>query len=141
MPTALVHSLAVAPVDLGLKPSHVAQALAAGATVAFVEVHAEDHMVDGGTFLRHLERQRERWPLSIHGVGLSIGGEGPLDQVHLGAPHGPNARPTLGTKNPFEEAQRRDAEAISQGRRGMQELGKALWLSPCPLCCPPRHCA
>ena len=68
---------------LGLKTSHVAQVLESGAAVDFFEVHAENYMVDGGPFLRHLERVRERWPLSIHGVGLSIGGDGPLDQAHL----------------------------------------------------------
>jgi hypothetical protein len=46
-------------------------------------VHAENYMVDGGPMLRHLERVRERWPLSIHGVGLSIGGDGPLNLDHL----------------------------------------------------------
>jgi hypothetical protein len=50
----------------------------------FFEVHAENYMVAGGPFLRHLHAVRERWPLSIHGVGLSIGGEGPLDEAHLG---------------------------------------------------------
>jgi uncharacterized protein (UPF0276 family) len=40
-------------------------------------------MVDGGPMLRHLERVRQRWPLSVHGVGLSIGGDGPLDIAHL----------------------------------------------------------
>jgi uncharacterized protein (UPF0276 family) len=49
----------------------------------FLEVHAENYMVDGGPLLRHLERLRERWPLSVHGVGLSIGGAGPLDTEHL----------------------------------------------------------
>ncbi|MDZ7592267.1 MAG: DUF692 domain-containing protein [Rubrivivax sp.] len=68
---------------LGLKTGHVAQVLAGGAAVEFFEVHAENYMVDGGPFLRHLERVCERWPLSIHGVGLSIGGEGPLDRAHL----------------------------------------------------------
>ena len=68
---------------LGLKTSHVAQVLEGGATVDFFEVHAENYMVDGGPFLRHLERVRERWPLSIHGVGLSIGAEAGLDEAHL----------------------------------------------------------
>jgi uncharacterized protein (UPF0276 family) len=49
----------------------------------FLEVHAENYMVDGGPMLRHLERVRALWPLSIHGVGLSIGGDGPLDEAHL----------------------------------------------------------
>lgn len=68
---------------IGLKVPHVAELLARGAAVDFVEVHAENYMVAGGPFPRHLERVRERWPLSIHGVGLSIGGPGALDRAHL----------------------------------------------------------
>lgn len=72
---------------LGLKMVHVPALLARGAAflggAGFLEVHAENHMVDGGPMLRHLERVREQWPLSIHGVGLSIGGDGPLDEAHL----------------------------------------------------------
>ena len=41
-------------------------------------------MVAGGPLLAHLGRMRERYPLSIHGVGLSIGAEAPLDAAHLG---------------------------------------------------------
>jgi uncharacterized protein (UPF0276 family) len=77
------HAAARHQVGLGLKTQHVAQVLRDGAAVEFFEVHAENYMVDGGPFLRHLQRVRERWPLSIHGVGLSIGGEGPLDRDHL----------------------------------------------------------
>jgi uncharacterized protein (UPF0276 family) len=73
---------------VGLKMAHVPALLARGAGAflggaGFVEVHAENHMVDGGPMLRQLERVRTHWPLSIHGVGLSIGGEGPLDVDHL----------------------------------------------------------
>jgi len=70
-------------VGLGLKTQHVAQVLDTGTAVAFFEVHAENYMVDGGPFLRHLQRVRERWPLSLHGVGLSIGGSEALDRAHL----------------------------------------------------------
>lgn len=72
-----------AQVGLGLKTQHVAQVLEGGAGVDFFEVHAENYMVDGGPYPRHLQRVRERWPLSVHGVGLSIGGEGPLNSEHL----------------------------------------------------------
>jgi uncharacterized protein len=72
-----------AAVGLGLKTQHVAQVLRAGAAVDFFEVHAENYMVDGGPYLRHLQQVRERWPLSIHGVGLSIGGAAPPDRDHL----------------------------------------------------------
>jgi uncharacterized protein (UPF0276 family) len=68
---------------IGLKPEHVRQVVDGPASVGFVEVHAENYMVDGGPLLVQLERVRERCALSIHGVGLSIGGEGRLDKRHL----------------------------------------------------------
>lgn len=51
--------------------------------VGFFEVHAENYMVDGGPFHHYLARIRSAYPLSLHGVGLSIGGEEPLDEDHL----------------------------------------------------------
>jgi uncharacterized protein len=75
---------AAAPlVGLGLKSVHARDALARGTVVDFFEVHAENFMVDGGPALRQLEQVRARWPLSLHGVGLSLGGEDPLDRSHL----------------------------------------------------------
>lgn len=74
------HALA----GIGLKHAHGREILAHGAAVDFFEVHAENFMVAGGPQLRLLQQLRERWPLSIHGVGLSIGGDGPLDEAHLG---------------------------------------------------------
>lgn len=50
---------------------------------AFLEVHAENYMGAGGMPHFQLARLRERYPLSIHGVGLSIGGERALDAEHL----------------------------------------------------------
>lgn len=72
-----------AVVGIGLKAAHVAQVLQQGARVDFFEVHAENYMVAGGPYLAHLGRVRERWPLSLHGVGLSLGGAGPIDRAHL----------------------------------------------------------
>jgi uncharacterized protein (UPF0276 family) len=46
-------------------------------------VHPENYMGSGGPPHHYLERIRERYPLSLHGVGLSIGGVDPLDQTHL----------------------------------------------------------
>lgn len=54
-----------------------------GPDVGFFEVHAENYMGAGGPPHRMLSALRERYPLSLHGVGLSIGGEAPLDQDHL----------------------------------------------------------
>jgi uncharacterized protein (UPF0276 family) len=70
-------------IGIGLKTQHVGALLARPTALDFVEVHAENYMVRGGPFLAHLEKVRERHALSVHGVGLSIGGSGPLDAGHL----------------------------------------------------------
>lgn len=69
---------------IGLKPRHFHEVLAGRPAVGFFEVHAENYMVDGGPFHHYLARIRSAYPLSLHGVGLSIGGEEPLDEDHLG---------------------------------------------------------
>jgi len=51
--------------------------------VGWFEVHAENYMGAGGPALAALEQIRADYPLSVHGVGLSIGADGPLDQAHL----------------------------------------------------------
>ncbi len=68
---------------VGLKPQHFQDVLTSAPAVGFFEVHAENYMVAGGPFHHYLGLIRERYPLSIHGVGLSIGGETPLDRAHL----------------------------------------------------------
>lgn len=68
---------------LGLKTEHFREVLGAQPDIGFFEVHAENYMVAGGPFHHFLGLIRERYPLSIHGVGLSIGAEGPLDLQHL----------------------------------------------------------
>ena len=68
---------------LGLKPEHFRTILDTTPDLGFFEIHAENYMVDGGPFHHYLSQIRSRYPLSIHGVGLSIGGESPLDEAHL----------------------------------------------------------
>jgi uncharacterized protein (UPF0276 family) len=68
---------------LGLKTGHFREVLDSRPDIGFFEVHAENYMVDGGPFHHFLGLIREQYPLSLHGVGLSIGAEGPLDQQHL----------------------------------------------------------
>jgi uncharacterized protein (UPF0276 family) len=68
---------------LGLKSQHYAQIIAEKPDFGFFEVHAENYMGDGGPPHRYLSAICEHYPLSLHGVGLSIGGEGPLDRAHL----------------------------------------------------------
>ena len=76
------HALPARP-GLGLKPQHYAQILAEKPDLGFFEVHAENYMGEGGPPHRYLSAICEFYPLSLHGVGLSIGGEGPLDRDHL----------------------------------------------------------
>lgn len=68
---------------LGFKPQHFAAILAEAEPPGFIEVHAENYMGAGGPPLAQLAVLGERFPLSLHGVGLSIGGEEPLDAAHL----------------------------------------------------------
>lgn len=70
---------------LGLKPAHFQTILDTRPPLGFFEVHAENHMVAGGPLHHYLTRIRERYPLSLHGVGLSIGAAGALDASHLDA--------------------------------------------------------
>lgn len=83
--TSLTAEIASVPpfVGLGLKPQHVQQIIREKPPLAFFEIHAENYFVDGGAFHAHLRQICENYPLSIHGVGLSIGGESPLDIAHL----------------------------------------------------------
>ena len=68
---------------LGLKPQHFTEILATCPDLGFFEIHAENYLVAGGPFHHALSRIRNHYPLSIHGVGLSIGADGPLDVTHL----------------------------------------------------------
>lgn len=68
---------------LGLKTEHFTEVLETRPDIGFFEVHAENYMVAGGPFHHYLGLIRAQYPLSLHGVGLSIGGEGLLDRDHL----------------------------------------------------------
>lgn len=68
---------------VGYKPQHFAAIMANAAPVGWLEIHAENYMGDGGRPLAQLRHLASRLPISVHGVGLSIGGEEPLDADHL----------------------------------------------------------
>jgi uncharacterized protein (UPF0276 family) len=68
---------------IGFKPQHFADLMADADPPAFVEIHAENYMGAGGVPHAQLTALRERLPLSVHGVGLSIGGSMPIDVAHL----------------------------------------------------------
>ncbi|WP_072394624.1 DUF692 domain-containing protein [Hyphomicrobium sp. CS1GBMeth3] len=68
---------------VGLKPEHYHEILEHRPDIGWFEVHPENYMGAGGPPHHYLSRVRERYPLSLHGVGLSIGAASPLDREHL----------------------------------------------------------
>lgn len=68
---------------IGLKNEHIKSLLETKPALGFLEIHAENYMGAGGPLLHFLEALRETYPLSLHGVGLSIGGPRKLDRAHL----------------------------------------------------------
>jgi len=68
---------------VGFKPEHFRDILAAVQPIGFFEVHAENYMGAGGPPHAQLGALRERYALSVHGVGLSIGSMQPLNSDHL----------------------------------------------------------
>lgn len=68
---------------VGLKAEHYNTIVETEPDIGFFEVHAENYMGAGGPPHRYLSAIRERYPLSLHGVGLSIGADRPIDRGHL----------------------------------------------------------
>ena len=68
---------------VGLKPQHYEEILTEKPDLGWFEVHAENYMGAGGPPHRYLTAIRQDYPISLHGVGLSIGSEGELDADHL----------------------------------------------------------
>jgi uncharacterized protein (UPF0276 family) len=81
-PFAVVHTVPDST-GIGLRPPHYQQILRERPRVGWFEVHSENYFGAGGQPLRYLERIRDAYPLSLHGVGLSLGSTGPLDNEHL----------------------------------------------------------
>lgn len=70
---------------LGLRPQHYQEILSGDPDVDWFEVISENYMVPGGQPLAMLRRIRERWPIVMHGVSLSIASTAPLDRAYLDA--------------------------------------------------------
>ena len=68
---------------VGYKPQHYAQIMQQAGPLGWLEIHAENYMGAGGRPIAQLRHLARRFPISVHGVGLSIGGEGDLDRDHL----------------------------------------------------------
>lgn len=76
------HRLPAAP-GVGYKAQHFSDLRANPGPVKWLEIHAENYMGDGGRPHAQMRTLRDEFAISVHGVGLSIGGEGPLDIQHL----------------------------------------------------------
>ncbi|MGA7802156.1 MAG: DUF692 domain-containing protein [Gammaproteobacteria bacterium] len=68
---------------IGLRAPHYQPVLEQRPDLGWLEVHSENYFSAGGPALIHLERIRELYPLSFHGVGLSLGSADPLSADHL----------------------------------------------------------
>lgn len=82
-PTARGSFFAPARAGIGLRAPHYRELLEMRPAVGFLEVHSENYFGAGGAPLYYLEQARRHYPLSLHGVGLSLGGSDPLDREHL----------------------------------------------------------
>jgi len=68
---------------VGYKAQHLNDILKDPTSIGWIEIHAENYMGDGGRPIAQLKHLRDIYPVSCHGVGLSIGSETGLDPEHL----------------------------------------------------------
>jgi hypothetical protein len=68
---------------LGLRPTHYETILTEAPAVDWFEIISENYLVPGGRPLHYLDRIRERYPMVMHGVSLSIGAQDPLNREYL----------------------------------------------------------
>lgn len=78
-----VQSLIPPQSGIGLRAPHYRDLLALLPGIAWLEVHSENYFGAGGRPLHYLERARAHYPVSLHGVGLSLGSTDALDLQHL----------------------------------------------------------
>lgn len=106
---------AVTGVGLGLRAQHYQDILQSRPAVPWFEALSENYMGDGGPPLYHLEQVRQDYPITLHGVGMSLGSVDPLDYDYLAKLKGLMRR--------FEPAWVSDHLAwISTGQRYMHDL-------------------
>jgi uncharacterized protein (UPF0276 family) len=72
-----------AAAGIGLRAPHHLQVLSQLPDVAWFEAHSENYFAEGGSHVECLSRIRTRYPVSLHGVGLSLGSTDPLNRDHL----------------------------------------------------------
>ena len=85
MPLSASHApaFAIAPVGIGWRHPHYSELLEQRPALDFIEVHSENFFADGGAALSVLHAGRAAYPVSLHGVGLSLGSALGIDPWHL----------------------------------------------------------
>ena len=68
---------------IGLRQPHYREVFERRPELAFLEVHSENFFLEGGASMHALERARAAYPISLHGVGLSLGSADRLAEEHL----------------------------------------------------------
>ena len=81
--SAAEHPLSGTGTGIGLRQPHYREVFERLPSLAFLEVHSENFFLDGGASLHALERARAAYPISLHGVGLSLGSADRLADEHL----------------------------------------------------------
>ncbi|NOZ11266.1 MAG: DUF692 domain-containing protein [Gammaproteobacteria bacterium] len=72
-----------AQAGIGLRAEHYKEVITTRPNIGWLEVHSENYFGQGGKPLYYLELARQNYPVSLHGVGLSIGSSDPLNKTHL----------------------------------------------------------
>lgn len=85
MPDTVLPTRAAPPSDVGIgwRQPHYRELLATRPALDFLEVHSENFFAPGGAALAVLAQGRAHYPISLHGVGLSLGSAAGLDDWHL----------------------------------------------------------
>jgi uncharacterized protein (UPF0276 family) len=79
-----MQTLANRAVGVGLRQPHYREVFERAPALGFVEVHSENFYLDGGASMHALERARAAYPISLHGVGLSLGSpDDAMARAHL----------------------------------------------------------
>ena len=78
-----MEALPILAVGIGLRQPHYREVFERAPALGFLEVHSENFFLDGGASMHALERARAAYPISLHGVGLSLGSVDAIAQQHL----------------------------------------------------------
>lgn len=70
-------------VGVGLRSPHISQVLEQQPDIGWLEVHSENYFITTSTARQQLRQIAEHYPISCHGIGLSLGSADPLDRQHL----------------------------------------------------------